>query len=121
MGLLDEAIREHLELKRRSGADPSAVAREEREALAPLFEEEPTAHELPEEQPASDAHDPVYVEEAPTEAHTLTTSEPPPAEEHSGIGQETAELDMESMISDDPAAGADGDSPDRTQGHSSLE
>jgi hypothetical protein len=35
MGLLDDAIREHLELKRRNGADPSEVARQEREALGP--------------------------------------------------------------------------------------
>jgi hypothetical protein len=35
MGLLDDAIREHLELKRRHGADPSEVARQEREALGP--------------------------------------------------------------------------------------
>jgi len=33
MGLLDEAIREHLELKRRRGADPGEIAREEQEAL----------------------------------------------------------------------------------------
>ncbi|HEV3047081.1 MAG TPA: hypothetical protein VGY13_06930 [Solirubrobacteraceae bacterium] len=41
MGLLDEAIREHLELKRLRGADPGAVAREEREALAPMLPVEP--------------------------------------------------------------------------------
>jgi hypothetical protein len=35
MGLLDDAIREHLELKRRHGADPSDVARQEHEALGP--------------------------------------------------------------------------------------
>jgi hypothetical protein len=35
MGLLDDAIREHLELKRRHGADPGAVARQESEALGP--------------------------------------------------------------------------------------
>src|SRR3954466_12979713 len=35
MGLLDEAIREHLELKRRHGADPSEVERQEHEALGP--------------------------------------------------------------------------------------
>src|SRR5207247_2061420 len=35
MGLLDEAIREHLELKRRRGADPAEIARQEREALGP--------------------------------------------------------------------------------------
>ncbi len=33
MGLLDDAIREHLELKRRRGADPDEVAREQHEAL----------------------------------------------------------------------------------------
>jgi hypothetical protein len=36
MGILDEAIREHLELKRRSGADPSEVERQEQEALGPV-------------------------------------------------------------------------------------
>jgi|SRR5690349_3647751 hypothetical protein len=33
MGLLDDAIREHLELKRKHGADPEDVARQEDEAL----------------------------------------------------------------------------------------
>ena len=33
MGLLDDAIREHLDLKRRHGADASEVARQEREAF----------------------------------------------------------------------------------------
>jgi hypothetical protein len=36
MGDLDDAIREHLELKRRRGADPAEVAREEHEALSPV-------------------------------------------------------------------------------------
>jgi hypothetical protein len=36
MGLLDDAIREHLELKRLRGADPSEIARAEREALGPV-------------------------------------------------------------------------------------
>ena len=35
MGLLDEAIREHLELKRRRGADPEEIAKVERDALGP--------------------------------------------------------------------------------------
>ena len=35
MGLLDDAIREHLDLKRRHGADPSEVERQEQEALGP--------------------------------------------------------------------------------------
>jgi hypothetical protein len=36
MGLLDEAIRDHLDLKRRRGADPAEVERAEREALGPV-------------------------------------------------------------------------------------
>ncbi len=36
MGLLDDAIREHLDLKRRHGADPVEIDRAEREALGPV-------------------------------------------------------------------------------------
>lgn len=36
MGLLDDAIREHLELKRRAGADPQELEKLEREALGPV-------------------------------------------------------------------------------------
>jgi hypothetical protein len=36
MGILDDAIKEHLELKRRRGADPNEVERLEREALGPV-------------------------------------------------------------------------------------
>jgi hypothetical protein len=44
MGLLDDAIREHLDLKRRRGADPTEVEREEHEALGPVRRgPEPTA------------------------------------------------------------------------------
>src|SRR5437660_1835893 len=39
MGLLDDAIREHLDLKRRRGADPAEVERAEREALGPVRRE----------------------------------------------------------------------------------
>lgn len=40
MGTLDEAIREHLELKRRAGADPGEVAKQEREAFGPVRRED---------------------------------------------------------------------------------
>jgi hypothetical protein len=43
MGLLDDAIRDHLELKRRHGADPSEVAHQEREALGPVRRDAPEA------------------------------------------------------------------------------
>jgi hypothetical protein len=36
VGLLDEAIREHLDLRRRRGADPTEIERAEREALGPV-------------------------------------------------------------------------------------
>jgi hypothetical protein len=36
MGILDDAIREHLDLQRRRGADPTEVERAEREALGPV-------------------------------------------------------------------------------------
>ena len=43
MGVLDEAIREHLELKRQHGADPTEVARQENEALGPARREAESA------------------------------------------------------------------------------
>src|SRR5271167_4353342 len=43
MGMLDDAIREHLELKRLRGADPGEVAREEREALETGLGSQPAA------------------------------------------------------------------------------
>ncbi|MEA2130639.1 MAG: hypothetical protein QOJ85_3530 [Solirubrobacteraceae bacterium] len=36
MGLLDDAIREHLELKRRRGADATEISRQESDALGPV-------------------------------------------------------------------------------------
>jgi hypothetical protein len=36
MGLLDDAIRDHIDLKRRHGSDPTEIARIEREALGPV-------------------------------------------------------------------------------------
>jgi hypothetical protein len=50
MGLLDDAIREHLDLKRRRGADPSEVERDEREALGPVRRNQaPAATEVEDE------------------------------------------------------------------------
>jgi hypothetical protein len=40
MGLLDDAIREHLELKRRRGADPAELEQAEHEALGPVRRKE---------------------------------------------------------------------------------
>ena len=46
MGMLDEAIREHFDLKRRNGADPAVVAIEEREALGDPAQREARAAEI---------------------------------------------------------------------------
>jgi hypothetical protein len=43
MGLLDDAIREHLDLKRARGADPAEIERLEREALGPVRRDPATA------------------------------------------------------------------------------
>ncbi|HEY4277553.1 MAG TPA: hypothetical protein VGM91_04995 [Conexibacter sp.] len=51
MGLLDDAIREHLELKRRRGADPAEVARAEQEALGPVRRDREPAPAAPEDHP----------------------------------------------------------------------
>ena len=53
MGLLDDAIRDHLDLKRRRGADPSEVERAEREALGPV-RRNPTPSELAEAEGATE-------------------------------------------------------------------
>jgi hypothetical protein len=90
MGLLDDAIREHLELKRRRGADPAEVARAQREALAP----DRAARSEP-----GDAAQSEPLEEGPLlPAETLAV----------GGGdmdnmEETAELDMDAVLEPEPS------------------
>jgi hypothetical protein len=58
MGLLDDAIKDHLELKRRHGADPGEVARLEHEALGPARREPAAAvAPAPDEQALVDQDD----------------------------------------------------------------
>jgi|SRR3954452_14338834 hypothetical protein len=78
MGLLDDAIREHLELKRKHGADPEDVARQEQEALGPGMRNE---FAQPEE-PAAVVAEPEAAEpEPPLQAQ-------PPAPVTPPVGQE---------------------------------
>jgi hypothetical protein len=69
MGLLDDAIREHLDLKRRRGADPADIERAEREALGPVRrgpeETEPEEPQLDEGLPYDDEHGATYDEAQP--------------------------------------------------------
>jgi len=89
MGLLDDAIREHLELKRRRGADAAEVSRQEQEAFGPPrrgdFEVAPQATAYADEheddhpehaaldEPAAFAAEP---EAAPTQLHVVENPHP---------------------------------------------
>ncbi|HKG38137.1 MAG TPA: hypothetical protein VKB25_04040 [Conexibacter sp.] len=64
MGLLDDAIREHLDLKRRRGGDPSEVARLEQEALGPVRREPAPAEPADEHNESHDAHEPAAAQPA---------------------------------------------------------
>jgi hypothetical protein len=67
MGLLDDAIREHLDLKRRRGADPSEIAKEEADALGPVRrdggEDEPLDDAPPVAHGSSADHEPAALDE----------------------------------------------------------
>jgi hypothetical protein len=102
MGLLDEAIREHLELKRRRGGDPSAIAREERDALAPGVSDPAGPADANGQQMAEEVG-----EHGDGEDGRLVRGEQPgelvgELAEHSTVGQETAELDMQAVIDEQP-------------------
>jgi hypothetical protein len=123
MGLLDEAIREHLELKRRRGADPGEIALQERAALDPVYQAQDAAGDGPEpDEPSTETHaiaadtadadaasDPVpelgLREDAAVEGEVDRWPDAPAA-----TAQETAELDMEAVLSaEDEHDGPQGD------------
>jgi hypothetical protein len=88
MGILDEAIREHLDLKRRRGADPAEIERLEREALGPVrrpgFEhEEDVLHSdyPPETAYSEEIADAPYASEAPEMAYVEEPDYVEPGEE----------------------------------------
>jgi hypothetical protein len=111
MGLLDDAIREHLELKRLRGADQGVVAREEQDALGPVPRRGDAAYE-DEVDSGSDlaSHD--------EEAHPASDSPAPAGLVDLGsVGQETVEINMEAELASegdlDLPAEADRDVPTR--------
>jgi hypothetical protein len=105
MGLLDDAIREHMELKRLRGADPSEVARQESEVLGRVPRRGDAEGEEPRDEDA--------VDEAAGEDHTPETHDSPIATpgghdaDFANVGQETAEFDMSTVLDEheekDPA------------------
>jgi hypothetical protein len=103
MGLLDDAIREHLELKRRRGADPDEVARQEDEALGdprsgefarPAAESAPAGPEPePVTEPVEEDLPPEPPEPAAFAPEPADPPEPPPwLEDEPVAGQPTAEF-----------------------------
>jgi hypothetical protein len=74
MGLLDDAIREHLELKRRRGADPAEVEKQEREALGPIGAGAVAAPAVAEPETAAS--------EAPYDEEPVFTRDPEPEPEY---------------------------------------
>jgi hypothetical protein len=108
MGLLDDAIREHMELKRLRGADPSEVARQERDALGPVVREPDAEDEGAAFEDLDGAHDgELSVDPHPARGDDLGEPErgPDPIErgpDFANVGQETAELDMRTVLDGEP-------------------
>ena len=105
MGVLDEAIRNHLELRRRAGASEAELARAEAEALGPA-RRDPAADIFADEGPAAAAVattvlDPVQAEES-NRAHE---HEPPPLDTGVDHEAQTAifDLDQDELAPPPPA------------------
>ena len=109
MGLLDDAIKEHLELKRRRGADAEEVARLEQEALGPPQRGEFAGASAPAEGaevPDDDAVAAVQAEPAPDTAEHAAPEpapEPPPEVEPEPAPEpEPRDMADEAWLDDEP-------------------
>jgi hypothetical protein len=74
VGELEDAIREHLELKRQRGADPAEVAREEHEALAPVTRSHPVVLAPPGDAAEPDAREADHADPGPAGASEPETA-----------------------------------------------
>jgi hypothetical protein len=108
MGTLDDAIREHLELKRRLGAPEDELEQKEAEAFGPAGQRRPAAEDVhPEAPPAEPARpeEPVPVAEdfEPTETETEaeTEAEAEPAPEPAGRWTDEEVLDRDEVLPED--------------------
>jgi hypothetical protein len=97
MGLLDDAIREHMELKRLRGADPTVIAQQEHDALGPVLREEDAAPHASEGDPSERA-DPTPAESALPDEDSSEPQQPDHGPDFANVGQETAELDMRTVL-----------------------
>jgi outer membrane biosynthesis protein TonB len=120
MGLLDDAIREHLELKRRHGADPGEVARQESEALGParraaeMAQAQPEVEHEPEPdfdfEPEPDP-EPVFEPEPEPEPEPVARTIDQPTVEHPSAKPEPMiEDDAEDCVFGDDASQSDASS-----------
>jgi hypothetical protein len=96
MGLLDDAIREHLELRRLRGADPGQVAREEQEAFGPV--DRGGSHQPEDQAPDSEGHDDTAGEQGPVIPVEASSPASTPNPAVSQAGDETTELDMSTVL-----------------------
>jgi hypothetical protein len=96
MGLLDDAIREHLELKRRHGADPGEVERQEREVLGDTSQAREFA-------PAADEAAPEPDEAAPEPDEPVAEAAKP-----TDAGEEREPFDVEAL---EPPAASEPEAP----------
>jgi hypothetical protein len=105
VGQLDDAIREHLELKRLRGADPHELSLQEREALgAATCAGEPLpqvrVRRVTTRRTDAPRAAPVSTEAAPA----FEWEEPPVRRPDPVLDQETAELDMQAVLAGQPSA-----------------
>jgi hypothetical protein len=109
MGLLDDAIREHLELKRRHGADPQEVLRQEDEALGPIGGQEPHDEDEDEREPPEVNEDQLALVDEPP-PHVVEEPPEEPADEPAfDVQQPTVEFSVEDEAQTPPAEDEDED------------
>jgi hypothetical protein len=123
MGILDDAIREHLELKRKHGVTEEELQRQEEEALGPARRDVPQQHEDNAEPAAAEQETALFdgedssAEAAPELARSETALHEPPAPEPtsvepppvepppSGEADEHVQPDAPALAEEPPVAG----------------
>jgi len=96
MGILDDAIREHLELKRKHGVPEDEIERQEEEALGPARRGVAQQHDDGESAVADGAAEDEAIAQADEDAAPADEDTAPAAD------QETVLFDMEDAASDEP-------------------
>jgi hypothetical protein len=110
MGVLDDAIRQHLELKRAHGAAEDEVQREEHEALGPARREQPA----PEPESEADAGPEPEADAAPEpEAEAAPEPEAEPVAETEPFAEEAPVAEPEAEPVEEPEPAPTGDTPTR--------